>query len=229
MSYLMLYSIWIYRQNLSPVLSESFRLFIQSILKSPTLYEIWVLLKIIEQFSQWGVNPYEFIQPECISPLYEVVKGDLWLQVKKPVIPPVPELPIELEKWLEETTRIEDITQTPKLKDKIKNTPHIESNEVVEGTDENQPNYLYLKEQPNITKEFDSYLTNLWIPWRDEYIRSTEIQRTYSQLFTIYLKQKTSGEQFELNVSLGLFNWKTPNGQLVHRHLLTIPCSFTFD
>ncbi|MCM3768133.1 nuclease domain-containing protein [Neobacillus niacini] len=49
-------------ENLSPVLTESFRLFIQSILKSPTLYEIWVLLKIIEQFSQWGVNPYEFIQ-----------------------------------------------------------------------------------------------------------------------------------------------------------------------
>lgn len=56
------FSLFIEYEKLSPELSDSFRLFIQSILKSPTLYEIWVLLKIIEQFSQWGVNPFEFIQ-----------------------------------------------------------------------------------------------------------------------------------------------------------------------
>lgn len=57
-----IYSIYIAYENLSPILSETFRLFIQSILKSPTLYEIWILLKIIEQISQWGVNPNEFIK-----------------------------------------------------------------------------------------------------------------------------------------------------------------------
>jgi hypothetical protein len=60
--YSQVFSLFIEYEDLSPVLSYSFRLFIQSILKSPTLYEIWVLLKIIEQISQWGVNPYEFIQ-----------------------------------------------------------------------------------------------------------------------------------------------------------------------
>jgi hypothetical protein len=169
-------------------------------------------------------------EPECISPIHNEVQGDLWIKVKKPVIPSVPELPIELEEWLEESTSIEDITQNPKLKDKIKNILHIGNNAVFEDIDENSKSeYLYLKEQPEVIKEFDSYLTNLWIPWKDEYIRSTEIQNIYSQLFTIYRKQKTSGEQFELNISIGLFNWKTSNTQLVHRHLLTIPCSFTFD
>lgn len=57
-----IYSIYIEYENLSPILTDTFRIFIQSILKSPTLYEIWVLLKIIEQLSQWGVSPYEFIQ-----------------------------------------------------------------------------------------------------------------------------------------------------------------------
>ncbi|MCD1159226.1 nuclease domain-containing protein [Peribacillus frigoritolerans] len=57
-----IYSIYIEYENLAPILTDTFRSFIQSMLKSPTLYEIWILLKIIEQFSQWGVNPYEFIQ-----------------------------------------------------------------------------------------------------------------------------------------------------------------------
>lgn len=57
-----LYSIYVAYENLSPRLSETFRLFIQSIVKSPTLYEIWILLKIIEQMSQWGVNPNEFMK-----------------------------------------------------------------------------------------------------------------------------------------------------------------------
>lgn len=169
-------------------------------------------------------------EPECVSLLHEEVRGELWLQVKKPVIPSVPELPIILEDWLDEATNLEDITQTPKLKEKIKYILPIEKKEVIEDIDEDPiPEYIYLKEQPEVIKEFDSYLTDLWIPWKEEYIRSLEIQNIYSLLFTIYRKQKTTGEQFELNVSLGLFNWKTPNGQLVHRHLLTIPCAFTFD
>jgi hypothetical protein len=56
-----IYDIYTKYEDLSPTLSNTFRLFIQSILKSPTLYEIWILLKIIQQLSQWGVNPYEFI------------------------------------------------------------------------------------------------------------------------------------------------------------------------
>lgn len=169
-------------------------------------------------------------EPECVSPLHEEVQGEVWLQVKKPVIPSVPELPVILMDWLDETTDIEDISQTPKLKDKIRNISHIEKNEVTEYVDENPiPEYIYLKEQPEVLNKFDSYLEDLWVPWKDEYIRSTDIQNIYSQLFTIYRKQKASGEQFELNISIGLFNWKTSNGQLVHRHLLTIPCSFTFD
>jgi hypothetical protein len=57
-----IYSLYIDYENLSPVLSDTFRLFIQSILKSPTLYEIWILLKIIEKISHWGVNYNEFIK-----------------------------------------------------------------------------------------------------------------------------------------------------------------------
>lgn len=41
-------------QNLQP--------FIKSLLKSPTLYEIWIFLKIIEQFKKWGFSSLQFIE-----------------------------------------------------------------------------------------------------------------------------------------------------------------------
>jgi hypothetical protein len=35
--------------------------FIKSLLKSPTLYEAWILLKIVEQLAQWSFNANQFI------------------------------------------------------------------------------------------------------------------------------------------------------------------------
>lgn len=55
------YEIYLAYEELSPVLTETFRAFIQSLLKSPTLYEVWVLLKIIHYFSEWGLDAHEFV------------------------------------------------------------------------------------------------------------------------------------------------------------------------
>lgn len=59
--YSRIYDLFMQYENLRPELTDTFRMFIQVLLKSPTLYEVWVLLKIIQQLSQWGVNPREFI------------------------------------------------------------------------------------------------------------------------------------------------------------------------
>ena len=60
-------------------------------------------------------------------------------------------------------------------------------------------------------------------------MRYERIQHVYTHFFTIYQKQKKLGEQYELLAGVGLFNWKTPDQQYIHRHILTIPCSFQFD
>lgn len=41
-------------QNLQP--------FIKSLLKSPSLYEIWIFLKLVEQFKKWGFSSLQFIE-----------------------------------------------------------------------------------------------------------------------------------------------------------------------
>ncbi|MER2107243.1 MAG: hypothetical protein ABS949_09915 [Solibacillus sp.] len=57
-----LYMSYMEYESLLPVYSPSLRLFIQSILKSPTLYEIWVLLKLLERFQIWGADCHQFYE-----------------------------------------------------------------------------------------------------------------------------------------------------------------------
>lgn len=56
-----LYNLYLEYEKLLPELTDTFRFFIQSLLKSPTLYEVWVLLKIVQHLTQWGLNPKEFV------------------------------------------------------------------------------------------------------------------------------------------------------------------------
>lgn len=56
------YLIFMEYEKLSPIFTNTFRLFVQSILKSPTLYEVWILLKIIEHLSKWGLDTGKFIE-----------------------------------------------------------------------------------------------------------------------------------------------------------------------
>lgn len=73
-----IYNLFIQYEKLTPDLTDTFRLFIQVLLKSPTLYEVWVLLKIIQQFSQWGVNPREFvddIEKKYVKPNTQSISG----------------------------------------------------------------------------------------------------------------------------------------------------------
>jgi very-short-patch-repair endonuclease len=193
-----------------------------SLLKSP-------LIRDINNYSDvlwFNEIPTE---PECISPLNFEVKGEKWLEVKKPFIPPVPGLPNEIIDWLDESTDLENIKQIPRLVERIKNPNFYESpvDETVE--DNHLYEFLYLIDCPDIGGLFENYLNAQWIPWKEEYQRVEKIQKVYSKLFKIYRQQKNLGEEFELIVGMGLLNWKTPNNQIVHRHLLTIPCALQFD
>lgn len=48
-------------EELQPQYEEVLKSFVRSILKSPTLYEFWILLKIVAYFSEWGFSPKNFI------------------------------------------------------------------------------------------------------------------------------------------------------------------------
>ncbi|KAB2331299.1 AAA domain-containing protein [Bacillus mesophilum] len=187
-----------------------------SLLKTPLIrdiqnYENYVFLNEIPD------------DKDCISPLTSAAK-DIWIEIKKPVRPEFPSIPISLSDWISPSYKPENIDPEPSLLDRITN-PDYEDDEI----SDNEVQYLYLNDNPDIQQKFESYMSDQWQPWRQEYIRYEKIQSIYTKLFSVYQKQKKLGEQYELIACAGLLNWKAPDDQLVHRHILTTSCSFEFD
>ncbi|MBB6444486.1 AAA domain-containing protein [Bacillus benzoevorans] len=162
--------------------------------------------------------------PECTSPLTSNV-NDTWIQIRKPVKPPFPAVPKQMKDWLSPSFQVENMKTEPVLLEKIPNPNYDEHAE----KSETNPPHLRLTDFPQIQHTLDDYKTGKWNPWKEKYLHFESIQKVYTHFFSIYQKQKKLGEQYELLVGIGLFNWKTPDQQSIHRHILTIPCSFQFD
>ncbi|OLS40818.1 AAA domain-containing protein [Bacillus sp. MRMR6] len=186
-----------------------------SLLKAPLILD----LQQFENIFWIGDIPDE---PECLSPINDEGVKETWLEVKKPTLPVFPKPPAPISQWLETTKKIDNTKIEPKLKEVIPNSNYQE-----DGLDEVK--LLSLKDYPDITSSFDYYISSKWKPWQSEALRAERIQEIYEKLFTIYQKQKKLGEQFELVIGIGLLNWETANSHKVHRHLLTVTCSFEFD
>jgi very-short-patch-repair endonuclease len=186
-----------------------------SLLKAPLVLD----LQQYENTLWIGDIPNE---PECLSPVNNTGVKEKWMEVKKPIFPVFPKPPESLIPWLNTANKIENTKNIPRLEDAIPNPDY-------KDEESNEKQNLILKDHPEITKGFDNYLKNKWQPWQNEYIRVERIQDVYEKLFTIYQKQKKLGEQFELVIAIGLLNWQTANGNKVHRHLVTVSCSFQFD
>ncbi|WML53328.1 AAA domain-containing protein [Neobacillus sp. PS3-12] len=165
--------------------------------------------------------------PECISPLNDNIK-DSWIEIKKPIKPQFPTPPKELLDWLDPATPIDNVKSVIQLVDNIPN-PDYEDGNSDDIEEEERNKYLYLMDHPDILPIFDSYIRNDWNRWKEEFIRYDKIQEIYTKLFSIYQQRKKLGEQYELVIGIGLLNWKTSDGQLAHRHVLTVSCLFQFD
>ncbi|PFP29310.1 hypothetical protein COJ96_11655 [Bacillus sp. AFS073361] len=186
-----------------------------SLLKAPLILD----LQQYENTLWIGDIPDE---PECLSPINHTGVKDKWVEVKKPTTPIFPCPPASISAWIETTIKIDNPKNEPKLREMIPNPDS-------ENAESEEPQYLHLKDYPEITSNFDLYIKDKWQPWQSEAIRFERIQEVYEKLFTIYQKQKKLGEQFELVIGVGLLNWQTTNANKVHRHLVTVPCTFQFD
>lgn len=60
--YSAIYDLFMQYETLTPKLTTTMRTFIETLLKSPKLYEIWVFLKLVEAFSRWGLNVKAFVE-----------------------------------------------------------------------------------------------------------------------------------------------------------------------
>ncbi|GLB61706.1 AAA domain-containing protein [Cytobacillus sp. NCCP-133] len=163
----------------------------------------------------------------CISPLISKVK-DTWVEIKKPVKPVFPHPPKALKDWISSAYKPEDTT-APALLEKIPNPDSQDDTDQDETDAEAEQKYLYLEDHSDIQRKFDFYLAGKWNVWKEEFERYEKVQSIYTKLFSIYQKQKKLGDQYELIAAVGLLNWKDPNNQVIHRHIVTASCAFQFD
>lgn len=145
---------------------------------------------------------------------------DVWLEIKKPKLPSVPSVPNELQPWVREADLTDSSKEEPELLQRILSPDQEEGSE---------PKFLELNDHLHLLDLWAEYLERKWKPWATEHRRLKKIQEVYTKLFTIYQKQKSLGEEFELIIGFGLLNWLTSNNQRVYRHLITGQAAITFD
>jgi superfamily I DNA and/or RNA helicase len=88
---------------------------------------------------------------------------------------------------------------------------------------------IYLKDHPKVTKAFDNYLEQQWLPTYDSLTAWSEIQPIYNKFFSLYKEQSRLGDEYELVLSLGLLTWQGPSQTKIRRHLIVANVFMEFN
>ena len=86
-----------------------------------------------------------------------------------------------------------------------------------------------LSDCPEIKATWEQYVERKWWPWAEEDRRLQEVQKVYTDLFSIYQKQQRLGEAYEVILGLGYLAWKTPSEHEVKRHIIIAQTNLIFD
>ena len=174
-------------------------------------------------------------EKECFTPAWGIAREgaeEIWLEIKKPKLPPLPTVPDKLFPWVRESDLVDSSKDEPEILQRIlapAKEDDLHSEEKEASSSSSEPKFLELNDHLHILDIWADYLEKKWKPWAIEHRRLKRVQEVYAKLFTIYQKQKSLGEAFELVIGLGLLNWQTPTGQRVCRHLITYQAAITLD
>jgi very-short-patch-repair endonuclease len=173
-------------------------------------------------------------EQECFSQTWGVSREnreDIWLEIKKPKIPSLPLVPEITKKWARDAELIDMTKEKPVLLERIlaDNPSRPINNDDEDISEGSPPQWMELRDYPDVQAAWSEYVENKWIPWATEYRRAKKVQKIYTALFEIYQTQKNLGEEFETVIGFGFLAWETPSRQTVRRHLITVQASISLD
>lgn len=148
---------------------------------------------------------------------------DTWLEIHKPKLPPPPPPEASLKPWLVAEHIDDSSREMPDLR------PEISLSVDSSGVSGDAFRTHRLDDHPEIKKAWERYVENKWWPWAENDRRLQPVQRPYDDLFFISRRQQQLGEQYEVVLGLGLLSWKTPDGQIIRRHLIAAQTSIEFE
>ena len=133
---------------------------------------------------------------------------------------PPPKLAAILLPWINEEQLLDSSTDRPTLRDIIE----VETRD----GDELVTKILLLEDHSEILAQWETYVETQWLPWATLDRMHQRIQKQYAKLFSIYQRQKTLGEDYEIVLSLGYLTWCAKNCE-VKTHVVTAQAALTFD
>ncbi len=166
-----------------------------------------------------------------INPKSSRQKNSAWLEIRKPAEPKKPPIPPQCREWLENINE-NDPEAEPQLRDEIpiniNSTMGNESGQDSRGqifTSEKKK----LSDHPEVQKKWNRWKQDVWLPWFETYKQWKQVNDIYFKLFSIHQTIKKLGECYEVVLGLGLLAWKTPNNQVIKRHVIVGNINLDFD
>lgn len=179
-----------------------------------------------DQVVWWTEIPRE---KECYCAAWDIGREaayDDWIRVERPRRKRPPSPPPSLAPWLSDREVSDSSLETPHLKEAI-----VEEVREVGSESGTAPETVVrrLEDCPAISRQWELYVQNHWLPWAHEDRRLLNVQAIYNELFTAYQKQERLGETYEVVVGIGLLTWRPPHGPEVRRHVVAAQSTIEFD
>ncbi len=179
-----------------------------------------------DQVVWWTEIPQE---KECYCAAWDLGREaayDDWIRVERPLRKRPPSPPDSLAPWLNQREVADSSLEAPPLKETV--VEEVRRNGSG-GRNDTETVVRRLEEWPAISRQWDLFVQNRWLPWALEDRRLQNVQAIYNELFTAFQKQERLGEAFEVVVGVGLLTWNPPHGPQIRRHVVAAHATLEFD
>ena len=197
------------------------------------------------------------IRPFDTEKTPEGVQSTAWLRVEKKNIKAAPELPSQLEEWIDEVNPLQQPIAKEKIDRKVRFSDDDDRVAAFKSFRKNfekgdevpkdlidwvtiLPNKLpesiaikYIPDQwvnhPELAKLLDGYTENEWSPWAEQVKKVYKANLLYDQLYALRLLLKNEGDSYELLLGHGVLTWQHPGVGAIQAPIFLSPLILDFD
>lgn len=197
------------------------------------------------------------IRPFDTEKTPEGVQATSWLKVEKKNIKAAPELPSQLEEWIDEVNPLQEPAAKEKVdrkvrfvddKDREKEFKNFQKdyelgNDVPDSLKDwvtILPNKLpetisvryepdHWVDHPELAKLLDGYTENDWKPWAEQVKKVYKANLLYDQLYALRLLLKNEGDNYELLLGHGVLTWQHQGVGTIYTPIFLSPLTLDFD
>ncbi len=197
------------------------------------------------------------IRPFDTEKTPEGVQSTAWLRVEKKNIKAAPELPSQLEEWIDGVNPLQAPVAKEKVDRKVRFSDDSDRVSAFKSFRKNfeqgddipedltgwvtiLPNKLpesidikYIPDQwsdhPELAKLLDGYTENEWKPWAEQVKKVYKANLLYDQLYALRLLLKNEGDSYELLLGHGLLTWQHQGVGTIYAPIFLSPLTLDFD